>query len=155
MASYSTPISAARFATALPALPLSSLHAKGAEIRNSIAHLQASNEQLKEFMDQGDRECKEVITENEEVVRRMQERLGLLKVEVERRGHVWDGGVERGKAEEGDLARDTEMGDGGEADDGMNGDSSAHTNGTSSTTARGHGRQGLTDEAEDDDGVHL
>jgi hypothetical protein len=49
MSSEVTPISPARFAEALKDLPLSTLHLKAAELRNSIAHLDYSNEQLKPF----------------------------------------------------------------------------------------------------------
>lgn len=49
MSSNSQPITPARFAAALPSLPLSNLHAKAAEIHNSLAHLQSSNAQLAPF----------------------------------------------------------------------------------------------------------
>lgn len=49
MSSESQPIAPARFAAALPSLPLSNLHAKAAELHNSIAHLQSSNAQLAPF----------------------------------------------------------------------------------------------------------
>ncbi|MCJ1312449.1 hypothetical protein MMC25_006123 [Agyrium rufum] len=90
MSSDTTPISPARFAAALSDLTLPSLHAKGAELRNAIAHLQYSNEQLKEFADDGDQDCKQAIQENNETIGRMEERIGLLKVEVENRGYMWD-----------------------------------------------------------------
>src|SRR5215472_2599283 len=89
MSSESQPISAPRFAAALPALSLESLHAKAAEIRNSITHLKSSNEQLREFAIQGDKECYEAMVEDEEVVERMSQRIELLKKEVEGRGMQW------------------------------------------------------------------
>jgi len=92
MSSTSTPIPAHLFAAALPALPLSSLHAKAAEIRNAIFHLRRSNAQLRPHADLGDRDCQTAIAENEDVLCRMEERVGLLKGEVEGRGYLWDGG---------------------------------------------------------------
>jgi hypothetical protein len=89
------PISPARFAAALQDLPLSSLALKVAELRNSIAHLDYSNEQLKPFaqptspQEQADADCVEAIHENEIVIKRMEERIQLVKTEVERRGASW------------------------------------------------------------------
>ncbi len=67
------------------------------EIRNSIAHLDYSNEQLKPFADgtdpsangRPDQDCIDAIKENEIVIARMQERIALLKAEVETRGSSW------------------------------------------------------------------
>jgi hypothetical protein len=97
MSNEVTPISPARFAAALKDLPLSTLHLKAAEIRNSIAHLDYSNEQLKPFADgtdpsahgRPDQDCIDAIKENEIVIARMQERIALLKAEVEGRGSSW------------------------------------------------------------------
>ncbi|KAF4632419.1 hypothetical protein G7Y89_g5707 [Cudoniella acicularis] len=97
MSSETTPISPARFAEALKDLPLSTLHLKATEIRNSIAHLDYSNEQLKPFADgtEGstngvpDQDCQDAIRENEVVIARMQERIQLLRQEVENRGSSW------------------------------------------------------------------
>ena len=97
MSNEATPIPPARFAEALKDLPLSSLHLKAAEIRNSIAHLDYSNEQLKPFADgtehssngRPDQDCIDAIKENELVIARMQERIALLKAEVEGRGSSW------------------------------------------------------------------
>ena len=114
MSATATPIPPARFAAALRDLPLSSLHAKAAELRNSIAHLLSSNEELKPFAAAGDKDCAEAITENEEVIRRMEERISLLKIEVEGRGMKW---VEEGGEKEtegavvGGSDRDDVMGD--------------------------------------------
>ncbi|KAJ4295876.1 hypothetical protein N0V88_004578 [Collariella sp. IMI 366227] len=47
MSSDALPISPSRFAAALPDLPLSALHLKVLELRNSITHLDYSNEQLR------------------------------------------------------------------------------------------------------------
>lgn len=97
MSNEATPISPARFAAALKDLPLSTLHLKAMEIRNSIAHLDYSNEQLKPFADgtdpssngHPDQDCIDAIKENQIVIARMQERIALLKAEVEGRGSSW------------------------------------------------------------------
>jgi len=90
MSASSEPISAARFATALPNLPLSSLHQKATEIRNSILHLEKSNKELRDYADLGDEECAKAVQENIEVITRMKERVELLKQEVVRRGQSWN-----------------------------------------------------------------
>lgn len=89
MSSGSTPIHPHRFAEAIQDLPLSNLHLKAVELRNSIEHLHSSNQQLQSFATQGDHDCAEAIKENVEVMERMEERIILLKVEVERRGYSW------------------------------------------------------------------
>jgi hypothetical protein len=97
MSIEAAPISPARFAAALKDLPLSTLHLKTAEIRNNIAHLDYSNEQLKPFADgtepssngRPDQDCIDAIKENEIVIGRMQERIALLRAEVEARGSSW------------------------------------------------------------------
>jgi hypothetical protein len=107
MSSESLPINPARFAEAIKDLPLSSLHLKVLEIRNSIAHLDYSNEQLRPFAEgrepvlgssslsapggqtQPDQDCIDAIKENEAVIERMQGRIGLIRSEVESRGASW------------------------------------------------------------------
>lgn len=95
MSNEATPISPTRFTAALKDLPLSTLHLKAAELRNSIAHLDYSNEQLKPFADgtEGDngpdQDCVDAIKENEVVIQRMLVRIELLKQEVEGRGSSW------------------------------------------------------------------
>jgi hypothetical protein len=98
MSSEALPISPARFASALKDLPMSTLHLKAAEIRNSIAHLDYSNEEMKPFAEgrapecvngEKDQDCVDAIKENELVIERMVERLNMLKAEVEDRGGVW------------------------------------------------------------------
>lgn len=91
-----TPISPARFASALKSLSIEMLHLKVLEIRNSIAHLQYSNDQLKPFAEpaegsgqEPDADCAEAIRENEVVVDRMAERIALVRLEVEERGVSW------------------------------------------------------------------
>lgn len=96
MSSTTIPISPAAFSEAIKELPLSTLHLKAAELRNSIAHLDYSNEQLKPFADgtepsvtEPDQDCVDAIKENEVVIERMEERIRLLKQEVEDRGASW------------------------------------------------------------------
>lgn len=89
MSSDATPITPERFAEAIKELPLANLHFKAAEIRNSIAHLVSSNQQLQPFADEGDSDCAGAIQENLLVVQRMKERILLLKGEVEGRGSKW------------------------------------------------------------------
>lgn len=102
-----TPISPARFAAAIKDLPVDTLHLKVLEIRNSIAHLQYSNDQLKPFAEgtstslsnsisdsisatEGpDQDCIDAIRENEQVIDRMAERIALIRAEVEDRGVSW------------------------------------------------------------------
>lgn len=57
MSADALPISPAAFAEALKDLPMSTLHLKAAELRNSIAHLDYSNEQLKPFAEGKAPEC--------------------------------------------------------------------------------------------------
>jgi hypothetical protein len=144
MSSEALPINPARFAEALRDLPLETLHFKGAEIRNSIAHLDYSNEQLKPFADGTDPSCNgtpdpdciDAIRENEIVVGRMQERIALLRAEVEGRGSSW---LEFTSAEE--LAENGEKGEGerelvngtGQEGGGAEGRSSAWSDGTFQT----------------------
>ena len=86
MSSSAFPITPARFAEAILELPLPTLHLKAAEIRNSISHLTSSNAQLQTFADDGDKDCEEAIEENKGTMLRMEERVGMLRHEVERRG---------------------------------------------------------------------
>lgn len=94
------PIAPARFAAALKDLSIGMLHLKVLEIRNSIAHLQYSNDQLKPFAEgtettpsgeasAPDQDCIDAIRENEGVIDRMAERIALIRAEVEERGLNW------------------------------------------------------------------
>ncbi|KAK2683203.1 hypothetical protein RAB80_001149 [Fusarium oxysporum f. sp. vasinfectum] len=76
-----TPIAPARFAAALKDLSVGMLHLKVLEIRNSIAHLQYSNDQLKPFA--------EGTETTPSVIDRMAERIALIRAEVEERGLSW------------------------------------------------------------------
>ncbi|KAI1776777.1 hypothetical protein F4818DRAFT_411810 [Hypoxylon cercidicola] len=95
-------INPARFAEALKDLPSESLALKVAELRNSIAHLDYSNAELKPYAEgqaptlgqqgglaQPDQDCVDAIAENEAVIGRMQERIELIRKEVEGRGLSW------------------------------------------------------------------
>ncbi|KAI0390702.1 hypothetical protein F5Y17DRAFT_48784 [Xylariaceae sp. FL0594] len=118
MSSESQPITHARFAEALRSLPDSSLALKLAEIRQSVAYLDYSNEELRPYAEgrkralvvgtattihvtempegaegeigEGDKDCIEAIEENNAVIARMQTRIELVRAEVEARGLDWD-----------------------------------------------------------------
>ncbi|KAI2623003.1 hypothetical protein GGS26DRAFT_234659 [Hypomontagnella submonticulosa] len=102
MSSEAQPINPARFAEALKDLPAESLALKVLELRNSIAHLDYSNAELKPYAEgraptldqqgetaQPDQDCVDAIAENEAVIARMQERIELIRSEVEGRGLSW------------------------------------------------------------------
>jgi len=103
MSTETRPISPNSFATAIEDLPVENLYTKAVEINNSVAHLERSNRALQEYSDSlkndesldaetrqyGDKDCIEAIKENEVVIERQQERVRLLKAEVERRGQRW------------------------------------------------------------------
>ncbi|KAK7752828.1 hypothetical protein SLS62_005170 [Diatrype stigma] len=111
MSSEAQPITPARFTEALEGLPASSLALKVLELRNSIAHLDYSNAELKPYAEgtasaiensdsnaiggggggggQPDQDCIDAIAENEAVIQSMQERISLIRAEVERRGLDW------------------------------------------------------------------
>lgn len=95
MSTESLPITLAAFAEAIKELPLSTVYAKASELRNSIAHLRRSNEELRAFVNEScdtegeARELETYITENEQVMGSMNERISLLKSEIEGRGQQW------------------------------------------------------------------
>ncbi|KAI1403067.1 hypothetical protein F4819DRAFT_452573 [Hypoxylon fuscum] len=102
MSSETQPINPARFAEALKDLPAETLALKVLELRNSIAHLDYSNAELKPYAEgrapileqqgapaQPDQDCIDAIAENEAVITRMQERIELIRAEVESRGLSW------------------------------------------------------------------
>ena len=135
MSAQTNPISSSQFNLAIQDLPLENIYAKAHEIQNSIEHLQRSNAQLKEFSDSirndsslggevreevGDKECLEAIQENDIVIERQRERVGLLRGEVERRGRVWHGVAGEGVNRDGDVnggpgGSDRDEGDGAAA----------------------------------------
>ncbi|CAD0107229.1 unnamed protein product [Aureobasidium uvarum] len=89
MSHEALPIDRVRFAEALESLPLDALHSKVAELRNNMDHLRYSNEQMVPFADEGDQDCKDAMYENLVVISRMNERINLLRAEVEKRGMRW------------------------------------------------------------------
>ncbi|KAJ5939438.1 hypothetical protein N7466_002572 [Penicillium verhagenii] len=95
MAAQTTSINPTDFAEAIAELPLSAVYSKVSELRNSIAHLHRSNEEMRFFLaesqetEEDKKELEGYVLENEGVVTSMNERLSLLKVEVERRGQTW------------------------------------------------------------------
>ncbi|KAI1132476.1 hypothetical protein F5Y10DRAFT_231209 [Nemania abortiva] len=145
MSSETQPISPARFAEALKELPASSLALKVLELRNSIAHLDYSNEELKPFAEgtkptldqqgnmseagQPDQDCKDAIAENEAVIARMQERIELIRAEVEGRGLNWR--EFQGTADDAAAAAAESAGDSATQDE-------TSTAATATTTVNGH-----------------
>lgn len=93
MSAESQPISPTAFAEAITELPLESLHAEAAKLSNDINKLVESNAALEAEKavenEEGVKFLDEVITENEGVIKSKEERIELLKVEVEKRGQVW------------------------------------------------------------------
>jgi hypothetical protein len=86
------PISPTRFREAIQDLPIGNLHAKAAELLNSVEHLKRSNADLAAFPD--DVDCKQAVAENLEVISRMEERVLMLRQEVVGRGMRWVEGEE-------------------------------------------------------------
>lgn len=179
MSSESRPIDPLRFAEALETLPLDALHAKAAELANSIEQLRSSNEQMVPFADEGDADCKEAMFENLGVITRMHNRVELIKAEVEKRGMPWPSEErERGAV---DVRRLREFGMEGENGEqivvgrqeseapAVNGTATASANGTAGGEGDGARAQQsgrLTDEElrrqleaqmgmDDEEGVHL
>lgn len=144
MSAEARPITPRSFARALKDLSLASLHLKVLEIRNSIAHLRFSNEELRPFaegrqapLSNGgttvdgaehgslpsrasqpsagtdpvpDQDCIDAIRENEVVMERMEERIALIRDEVERRGLPWTAEFMSAEEAEALAARGREVG---------------------------------------------
>lgn len=95
MSSETLPITPVAFSEAIKELSLPVLYAKVAELRNSIAHLQRSNQELRLFItescesDADKQELEGYVAENEVVKGSMNERIRLCKAEVEGRGNAW------------------------------------------------------------------
>ncbi|KAE8145914.1 hypothetical protein BDV25DRAFT_60332 [Aspergillus avenaceus] len=95
MSPESSSINLLAFAEAIKELPLSSLYTKVSELGNSLAHLKRSNEELQMFIiescdaENEKQELRSYILENEGVIFTMNEKVMLLKVEIEGRGHSW------------------------------------------------------------------
>jgi hypothetical protein len=167
MSSEAAPIDPARFAEALKDLPASSLALKVLELRNSIAHLDYSNSELKPFAEgsaatldsnepnQPDQDCIDAIKENEAVIERMQQRIEFIKTEVEARGLSWN--EFKGKTEDESKEYETSRANGepqttvngtngvnGHAPTSENGQHAAWSDGTFTTgTIRGLGDEEL------------
>ncbi|KAJ8114027.1 hypothetical protein OPT61_g3990 [Boeremia exigua] len=149
MSAESRPITAARFATALTELPISSLYAKHAELSNNITHLESSNKQLEDYArENDDRDCYEALLENRQVMKNFNERMDMIRKEVEEvRGLPWrprdEGEVRK---EEGAVGLNgtapTQSGTDPAAPAGTQA-AQEHTNGTSAPTA------------EEEEGVYL
>lgn len=149
MSAEATPITAARFAAALTDLPISSLYAKHAELTNSITHLESSNKQLEDFArENDDRDCYEALLENRQVMKNFNERMELIRKEVEEvRGLPWR------PRDEGEVRKE-------EGAVGLNG-TTATQNGTSAPSSSGpratqeHSNGISPQTGGDEEGVHL
>lgn len=144
-------INLAAFAEAITELPLSAVYSKVSELRNSIAHLHRSNAELRLFLEESqdtEEEKKELegyILENEGVVASMNERVSLLKTELENRGQPWvEGERKDGDGETEASSEPTET-----TGTGTGTGANALTNGSGSA---GHGDRENTGQ---DDGVYL
>ena len=89
MAGSAVPISLDRFAHAIHDLPASRVYDTVAELQNSQAHLLRSNEEMRDFADLGDQDCREAIEENVEVLERTRCKIELLREEILSRGLAW------------------------------------------------------------------
>lgn len=166
MSSAATPITPSAFAAAIQDLPIGNLHSKAAELRNSILHLHRSNEQLQPFADDGDPECADALRENAEVIRKMEERIGLLRQEVEKRGLRWSEAEVEDNEETLSVGHDAghvDMADGVNGRDARDGAGSRHV---TSGEPRGERRGGSLSDEElqrrlrehmeaEENGVHL
>lgn len=96
MSTQTRTINLEAFAEAIKELPLSTVYSKVSELRNSIAHLHRSNAELRLFLEESrdpedeKKELEGYVTENEGVITSMNERIALLKTELENRGQPWD-----------------------------------------------------------------
>lgn len=159
MSSETLPIAPAAFAEAIKELTLPVLYVKVAELRNSIAHLQRSNLELRQFItescesEEDQRELAMYVLENEQVKKSMDERIRLCKAEVEGRGSAWiELDLEPSSEREGEGVQ----GDAHEQPIGTEPITTAAMNGTGSGT-NAPSTNGSRDREGDggDDGVHL
>ena len=175
MSAEALPITPARFAEALKDLSPSSLHLKVLELRNSIVHLDYSNEQLRPFAEgteatldsrrrqqrqgqaqeqeqeqrgaaQPDQDCIEAIRENEAVIARMQERILLVRAEVEARGFSWTEFQSKEEAEDAQraaaAASAAAAATAAAPTNGVNGESHGDSNGSAPSAGGEEGRTG-------------
>jgi hypothetical protein len=119
MSAQARPISPTRFASALRDLTLPSLYNKISELRNQLAHLDYSNQEMLAFAEgtapgltEPDKECITAIQENEVVIQRILQRLAMLRSEIERRGNAW---IDVQAEEEGRLANGQTNAEGNDA----------------------------------------
>lgn len=114
MSAQARPISPTRFAIAIKDLAISNLYNKVSELRNQLAHLDYSNQEMQAFAEgtapgltEPDKDCIAAIEENEVVIKRIMERLALLKAEIEGRGNAWlDGRLEDERLANGHLTEE-------------------------------------------------
>jgi hypothetical protein len=145
MSHSARPISPASFAAAIRDLPAESLYAKHAELQNSVDHLLASNAQLRPLARDGDAVCSDALRENKVVIRRVRDRMLLLRHEIETlRGMRWEGGEDN--EEEEDEDEDEEMEEEGREEE-------AKVNGVEEQRAETHAN--AETHGNDGEGVHL
>ncbi|CAI7594447.1 unnamed protein product [Penicillium crustosum] len=90
MSTEALPITPGAFAEAIKELPIAVLYSKVSELTNSIAHLHRSNAELQSNdSEEEKKELEGYVAENEGVAVSMNERIALLKTEVENRGQPW------------------------------------------------------------------
>ncbi|KAL4954596.1 hypothetical protein BDW69DRAFT_139102 [Aspergillus filifer] len=159
MSSETLPITPSAFAEAIKELTLPVIYAKVAELRNSIAHLERSNKELRQFIaescesEDDQRELAMYVLENEQVKKSMDERIRLCKAEVEGRGSAWiELDLQPSSEREGEGAQ----GDAHEQPTGSESTATAAVNGTGSGT-NAPSTDGSRDREGDggDDGVYL
>lgn len=129
MSSESQPITSEAFALALKDLSVPIIYGKVFEIRNSLAHLKRSNDELQTYIDEGidgKEELQEAIAENVVVMDRMQTRIELCRAELERRGAKWvDDAIQDklgGAAAEGEAMNEAQTGAQQQQDEGDEGE---------------------------------
>lgn len=150
MSSGSITINPTAFAEAIQELPLSAVYSKVAELRNSIAHLHRSNTELRLFLSESEdpeeekKELEGYVTENEGVIASMNQRVELLKTELENRGQPWvEVDVEKGE-------NDNDNGQEQTADGSMANGNAHGTGGVGEDQATANAGQ-----PQDEDGVYL
>ena len=148
MSSETLPINLNAFAEAIKELPLSAVYNKVLELRNSIAHLHRSNAELRLFLlesqepEEEKQDIRAYVTENEGVIESMNERISLLKIEMENRGQPWVEAEEKDSGQNGESHESS-----AEADaPAINGTSAS--NGANQDQTSGAGQEG-------EDGIYL
>jgi hypothetical protein len=147
MSASALPITLTRFASALSDLPIDAIYAKHTELRNNIAHMEASNVQLEDFArENDDRDCYEALMENRATIKRFEERIVALREEVVGRGLRWRPVEEEKEKDEKDGVNGVPVvqGANGVQEEGVNGGVAAQEQ-----------RTNEVDADEEDGGVHL